>query len=242
MKKAIAAFFALAVLALVVVYLRLGAIAKNVVESYGPKITGAPVKVGAIIVSPFSGKARVTKLVIGNPAGFHSESAFRLNDVQVRLDLKSLTGGGPLRVHEILIDGPELTFEAGTSGSNLSRIQKNVEAYSPSEPKEKAEAQRKVEIGLVRVTNGKVTAMLPQLRQPPIEKALPDLELRDIGKKGEGATVAEAGKQIIGAMASAAVKASGGAEELLKRGAQALGGEAGKSVDKVRGLLFKKKK
>lgn len=242
MKKAILAFFALAALALVVVYLRLGAIAENVVEAYGPKLTGAPVKVGSIVLSPFSGRARVTKLVIGNPAGFHSDSAFRLEDVQVRVDLKSLRGGGPLVIHEILVDGPQITFEAGSGGSNLSRIQKNIESYSPSSPKEKDGAQRKVEIGLVRVTGGKVTALFPQLRQPPVERALPDIELRDIGKKGEGATAAEAGRRIMAELTEAAIRASGGVEELMRRGASSLGGDAGKAVDKVRGLLFKKKR
>src|SRR2546430_12659546 len=42
-----------------------------------------------------------------------------------------------LIIEEILIDGPEITYEGGASGSNISKIQDNVAAFGKSvAPKE----------------------------------------------------------------------------------------------------------
>jgi hypothetical protein len=240
MKKILAAVVVAGVLALAVVYFRMGAIAKSVIETHGPKMLGVPVEIGAVILSPFSGKARLTGLRVGNPPGFKGDTAFRLNDVSVHLDLKTLSGSGPVRVHEILIDGPVIYFEAGPQGSNLARIQRNLEAYSPakdsSNAAEKAQAERKISIGLFRLSGGKVSASIPKVAEPQTTE-LPVIELKDIN-----ATPAEISKQVIGQLTRAALKATGGVEALLERGAKALGGDAGKAVDAVRGLLFKKKK
>lgn len=245
MKKTLGLIALAGALALTVTYFRLGAIAKSVIETHGPKMLGVPVEVGAVILSPFSGEARLTSLRVGNPPGFKGDTAFKLDDVRVSLQLKSFRSDGPMKINEILVDGPQVFFEGGPKGSNLSQIQKNLQAYSPArdagDPKKEAQAERKVWIGLFRLTNGKVTASIPQLPQGKAVD-LPPIELKDIGGQNGGVTASEAAKQIIGQVTSSAIKASGGVEALLERGAKALGGDAQKAIDGVRGLLFKKKK
>lgn len=238
MKKALA-FAALAgVLALAAVYFRMGAIAKGVLETRGPEMLGVPVEVGAVILSPFSGRVRITGLRVGNPEGFEGDTAFAVDDVRVSLELGSFRGPGPLRIREILVDGPRIFFEGGPGGSNLARIQSHLRGRAPS--KDAGEKQRKVWIGLFRLTGGKVTASIPQLPEGRTVD-LPALELKDIGGRGGGATASEAAQQIIGQVGRSAIKASGGVEAVLERGAKALGGDAQKALDGLRGLLFKKK-
>lgn len=231
-------------------YARLGDIVKTAVETYGPRATGAAVTLERVLLSPLSGTARMKGLFVGNPAGFKSGSAIRVKDARVELDLKSLRSDF-VRVREIVIDGPEVTFEMGAKGSNLTRLQKNAESFvlpSPiaakgvkAKPAAGAKPLRLV-IGLFKVTNGKVRlAVAGQDLAVP----LPDIELRGIGEQTDGATVAEAVSAMLRAVASAALKAAGGAGGLVQQGAKALE-SLGKSVakDGAKTLegLFKKKR
>ena len=159
------------------------------------------------------------------------------------VDLKSLRGDLVV-VREIVVDGPEITFEGSLSGSNLSRIQKNVESFIPASPKGKEEKPRKemkVEIGLFKVTNGKVNLSLTALGGRSMTVPLPDIELRDIGRKSGGATVGEAAKEMFGAVTNGAIKAAAGAGNLLKGGAEKLETAGKSAAGMVKGLFGKKK-
>jgi hypothetical protein len=141
-----------------------------------------------------------------------------------------------------LVDGPEVTFESSLSGSNLSRIQKNVESFVPASPKgEKPKKEMKVEIGLFKVTNGKVNLSLTALSGKSLSVPLPDIELRDIGRKSNGATVGEAAKQMFGAVTGAATRAVAGSGNLLKGGKEQLENAGKAATGLVKGLFSKKK-
>lgn len=234
---------AIAVIAAVVMYLKLGAVVKAAVETLGPKVTQTEVRLASVSLSPFSGSGRIKGLFIGNPAGFKTPSAFRMNSVRMAVDLESLATD-KIMVREIVVDGPEVTFEGSLSGSNLSRIQKNVESFVPAPPKDKPEEPKKemkVEIGLFKVTNGKVHLSLTVLGGKSLTVPLPDIELRDIGRKSGGAAVREAAKEMFGAITSAATKAAAGAGSLVKGGAEQFekAGQAASGL--VKGLFGKKK-
>ena len=229
--------------AVVVMWWKLGALVKAAVETLGPRVTGTEVRVAFVNLSPFSGSGRINGLVIGNPDGFQTPSAFRMKSVRVAVDLKSLTGDRII-VKEIVVDGPEVTFEGSLSGSNLSRIQKNVESFVPASPKgkeEKPKKETKVEIGLFKVTNGRVNLSLSALGGKSLTVPLPDIELRDIGRKSGGATVGEATREMFGAVTGAATRAAAGGGKLLQSGADGLR-QAGKAATGfVKGLFGKKK-
>jgi len=235
---------AVAVVAAVVTYLKLGAIVKAAVETLGPEVTQTEVRLKSVSLSPFSGNGSIRGIFIGNPAGFKTPSAFQLNSVRMAVDLKSLRGNRVV-VKEMVVDGPEVTFEGSLSGSNLSRIQKNVESFVPASPKgkgEKPKKEMKVEIGLFKVTNGKVNLSLTALGGKSLSVPLPDIELRDIGRKSGGATVGEAAKEMFGAITGAATKAVAGAGNLLKGGTEKLDSAGKAAAGMVKGLFGKKKK
>lgn len=232
-----------------VAWSRMGEIVKAAVETVGPKAVRADVRVARVLLSPLTGRARVRGLFVGNPAGFKSESAVRVRDARVAVDLKSLRTDF-VRVREIVVDGPEITLEMGLKGSNLARLQKNAESFVPAAPPAGGKAAPakpvKLVIGLFRVTNGKVrfSAAGQGLTVP-----LPDIELRGIGEKKGGATVSEAVSAMLGAVTSAALKAAGGAANLAKGGLRAVegvgkgvAGAAGGGAKALKGLFGKKKK
>ena len=64
--------------AIIVFYFSFNSIVKNGVEAMGPKVLGADVAMEEVNISMFSGKGQLKGITIGNPDGFHTESAFRL--------------------------------------------------------------------------------------------------------------------------------------------------------------------
>ena len=192
---------AAAAIAAVVMYMKLGSIVKITVETLGPQMTQTEVRLKSVSLSPFSESGRIRGLFIGNPAGFKTPSAFQLHSVRMFVDINSLRADRVV-VREIVVDGPEVTLEGSLSGSNLSRIQENVESFGLALPK--------VEIGIFKVTNGKLNLSLTALGGKSLSVPLPDIELRDIGRKSGGATAGEAAKEMFGAVTGAALKAAAG--------------------------------
>jgi len=110
----------LVLIGLGVLYVCLGSIIKTGVETLGPKITKCSVTVEQIDVAPLAGRVEIHKMVVGNPEGFKTESAFALHHIRVALDARSLLSNR-IHIHEILIDGPEITYEVGSPGAILVR-------------------------------------------------------------------------------------------------------------------------
>lgn len=228
---------ALAGAALLILYLRLGSIIKTAVETFGPKVTQTEIKVGTVLLSPFSGNGKITKVLIGNPKGYKTKSAFELGQIEVEVDIKSLRSNRIL-IKKIIVDEPVVTFEGGLTGNNLKQIQKNIESFSgaPGASKTQSKNETKLEIGHFLVRKGKVNVILAGAKSIPV--ALPQIELRDIGRKSGGATPAEAAKAMLGAITKTALNAGIGALGLLKDGTNG----AAKGVKSVLGLFKKKKK
>jgi len=236
------------VVALTMIGVYLNSMIKVGVEAVGPKITGTTVKLDAMDLSLLSGQGRLKGLVIGNPPGFQAERAFKLVDAKVHVNLKSALSD-KLIIEEILIDGPEITYEGGASGSNISKIQENVTAFGKSvAPKEGAESksqkkdptQKKVQINDFILKNGKVTMSATMLKGQALTIPLPDIHLRDIGKGSEGVTVQKAAAEVFAAINKSVVQAVANSGKLLEKGATAvgeaakgLGSEASKSGSKA---------
>ena len=246
------------VVALTMIGVYLNSMIKAGVEAVGPKITGTTVKLDAMDLSLFSGQGRLKGLVVGNPPSFQAEIAFKLADAKVKVDLKTALSD-KLIIEEILIDGPEITYEGGPSGSNISKIQQNVAAFGKSvASKEAAESksqkrdptQKKVQINDFILKNGKVTMSATMLKGQALAIPLPDIHLRNIGKESGGVTVQKAAAEVFAAINKSVVQAVASSGKLLEKGVEAageaakgLGSEAGKSgskaVEGIKGLFGK---
>ena len=239
----------LLVVALTMIGVYFNSMIKAGVEAVGPKITGTIVKLDAVDISPFSGQGRLKGLVVGNPKGFQTESAFKIADAKVKVDQKTALSD-KLIIEEILIDGPEITYEGSPSGSNLSKIQENVAAFgksvgtkegAESKSEKKDPTQKKVQINHFIVKNGQVKLSASLLKGKALTVRLPDIHLRDIGKESGGVTVQKAVAEVFAAINKSVLQSVASSGKLLEKGAEeaakGLGSEAGKAVEGLKGLF-----
>lgn len=128
---------ALLVGATLLITTRLGPIVKRVVETAAPRQLGVPVTVQRVDVRPWRGRVEVQGLVVANPEGFQSPSAFDLGELVMSIDLKSLFSD-VIRVHEIRVRDPKLTYEMMGRRNNfgviMERLRDRPEPAQPEAP------------------------------------------------------------------------------------------------------------
>lgn len=246
----------LAFIGLVVLSMSINALVKTGVETMGPKVLGVPVTLEDVDISLLSGGtdmgASLDQLVIKNPEGYETAYAFSLPNIRVRVDRNSVLTDTVV-IEEVLIDGPAITFEGSLTGSNLGDIQDNVKrstgADSDDKVEEKAEKhedgeepEKKVHIKLVTMKNAKINLSLFGGQTETIELALPDFEIRDIGKEAGGTSLQAASAKIFDAIYGAIIKAVTKSGKLIPKSLEQFGKtgeEIGKSAEKVGKELLK---
>jgi hypothetical protein len=214
----------------------LGGTIKAVVEHVGSQATGTEVTLRSADVSLASGEGRLSGLVVGNPKGFATKNAFELGDIRLSIDTSTVTSDVVV-IREIVIDGPHVTYELGTGGSNVGIIQANLERFSGGDASaakapvgkkaavEKADERRYI-VGELRVTNGLVEGSTTLVKDQKVSAKLPEIRLRDLGKAKGGATSGELAKEILLALTHASLEAAEkkGLDALMDRVGEKLGG------------------
>jgi hypothetical protein len=213
----------------------LGHAIKIVVERVGSAATGTDVRLASADVSLTSGEGRLTGLVVGNPKGYATPCAFELGDVSVKLDT-STVGSDVVVVREVIVDGPHVTYELGTGGTNIGCIQDHVAAFgggSSESAASKDDGGRRFVIEHLYVRNGKVSLATSVLGDRKAECGLGEIHLRDIGKGGAGATAAEVATALLSALAKSSLDAASGLalDPITER--------AGRLGDALKGVLGK---
>lgn len=204
------------------------ALLKAAIERYGPQLAGVSVTVRAVRLEPADGRGAIVGLEIGNPPGFKTPRALTLEEMRMTVDSATVTKD-VVHLKELVLDAPAITYERGGGSDNLALIQKHIEAevakLSGPKPADGAPAKKFV-IDNLYVRNAKAsygdTVSLP----------LPDLHLRDVGKKSNGASAGEIASSVWGALARSTTGLASRAFEGIKSGAKSV-------TEGVRGL-FKK--
>ena len=221
-------------------YNSLDVIVKVALEHYGPDVTGVSVKVGDVTLSPRDGRGSLRNVEIGNPPGFSAPRAARLGEIMVALDPATIRA--PIvRVHEIVIDAPLITYERGKGSTNLDAIQKNIDGYvkraqassaggKDSTPEGKS-VRHKFVIERLAIRGAKVTMTTPGLKGQGITFDLPDIELRDLGKRQDGLTASEVANTVVSTLISRIAQKMLTNIDLLRKG-----GVEG-AVDALKGLF-----
>jgi len=233
--KAVIMFVAvLGVIGVAAASMWLGRGVKVAVERYGPAIIGAPVTVGAVMLVPWSGRGSISGLVVGNPPGFKGAHALKVGSVEVKIKLSSLASD-MIVLENVVVREPEILYELGGGGSNLSKLQRNAEAFTgkPGAPGAPKEREKSMLIKDLVVKGGKVGLASSALGKNDMRIPLPDLHLANLG--GEGRTPAQAVSQVLGVIASSAGQAASGL------GGKALQDAASLVMDALGGM-FKGKK
>jgi hypothetical protein len=210
----------------------LDSLVKSAIETYGPEITGVSVKVGSVRLSPTSGQGTIKGLRLGNPPGFKTGQALALSEISVMLDPASVARDVIL-IREILVSGADISYEKVGNTTNLETIQRNVDNYmrkfSGGQPAA-AGPQKKMIIDSLIIQSSKVNLTAGLTAGSTITVPLPDVRLRDIGRKSNGATAGEVVRQVIGAITANVTRAAASALGAVKKG-------AGKAIDSVRGIF-----
>lgn len=207
--------FAVIIGAVIYIAGSLDSIIKTAVETYGSEITQARVELDQVKIEATSGQGTLKGLTVGNPKGFKSDSAFRLGEVSVTIDLGTVTED-TIVIKKILIAGPEITYELGAGGDNLRALQRNVEAYAAQFAGDGADAASednagggpKLVIEDLYIKDGTIEVVIPGLGgEKKLSAKLPDIHLSGIGKSSGGASPGEVVKKVMSAVTKGAVKA-----------------------------------
>lgn len=214
----------------------------SALRGYGPEVTGVPVELGSVHLSPLDGMATLQGLQLGNPSGFHTPHALRVQQVSIQLSPATLRQA-VVHIQEIRIEQPEVGYEHGSSGSNLEAIQRHVQAYvAAHSPAADAGVSTSVQAPKTRVVieqfnmlGAKAQVSADALQGRAVTLVQPDIHLRNIGRAAGGVTPAEATEQIVSAIRQETTKAVlplhlDGVVGGIKQGASAL-------VDKVKGFF-----
>ena len=244
MRKALYVLAAVALVAAAgawIAYNSLDFVVRWALEHYGPDVTGTPVHVAEVKISPRDGMGGLRGLEIGNPPGFSAPRALRLANARVSLDPATITAD-VVHVRELVLDGAEVTYERGSKVTNLDVIQEHISAYvkrlqatdSPggASPGEKPRSDRRrfiIDRLVIRGVHATMTGA--GLRGQGIGFDIPDIELSDVGRRRGGLTGSELAEVVAGALQQRIAQKLLTNLDLLRRG-----GVEG-AIDALKGLL-----
>ena len=201
------------IIAVAVLVSNLDSIIKAGVEKFGPEMTGATVTLETVEISARSGEGRLAGLTVGNPAGFKTESAFRLGEISIKIDVKSIAGD-TIVIREIVIKAPEITYELGNGSNNLDTLKRNVEAFIAAKTGKssagsagdgargggsasKAGGGKNLIIESLVIEDGRVNVSAVFLGGRSLGVTLPAIRLKDLGKKEGGVPAGEIAAEIL---------------------------------------------
>jgi len=235
-------------------------IIQAVIEDQGTSITQVPVKVAGVDLSLSDLKASIRGLTVGNPTGFKTDHAISLGEISVKIS-KDWTMD-LIVIDEVIIRAPEITYEIGSNGSNISVLQNNIAksmggTSGGSQPATRSskgasgDSGPKVIINHLYIKGGKVNVSAAIMAGKTLTTALPDIHIKDIGKDSKGASPAEVVDKIISAITKSANTAagsvdlsalglsdiSGKAKTILKSVGDAVGGAGGNIGGKAKDAM-----
>jgi hypothetical protein len=194
------------------------ALVKRAIEGLGPQVTGVPVTVKRVKLEPAEGRGIITGLEVGNPPGYKSPRALTLGEMRLAIDYSTLTSG-VVRIREIALQGPIVTYEVGAGGDNLTAIQRHIDAqvakYAGSGGAQSSSG-RKFIIDNIYVRDAKVQF------GDALGLSMPNVHLRDVGKRSNGASADEVVKAVWGSVAGGATNVAARAGGAVKSGARSV--------------------
>jgi uncharacterized protein involved in outer membrane biogenesis len=199
MRKALVALAILAGIVIVVAALAwnsLDLIVRAALEHWGPDVTGVKVEVAGVQISPSDGRGRIAGLELGSPPGFSAAHVARFGEIRLAVDPATLASE-VIVVRELAVESLQVTYERGDKATNLDAIQRRIEAYAkrsdPGGAKEPGRlvAKRKFVIERLAIRKARVLMTTRGLGGQGLTFELPDVELRDVGKRQEGLTASQ---------------------------------------------------
>ena len=203
---------------------------KTAIGDYGSAMTQAKVSVDAVKIAPADGKGTISNLLIGNPAGFKTAYAVKVGQIDVDIDIASVTRD-VIVIRRIAINAPDVIYEKGDVMTNFDAIQKNIASYlGPADSKKEG---KKLIVEELTIRDAKAQASAAFMNGKTVNVPLPDITLKNLGKAKGGISPGELGQEITGAL-KAKLTGAVSFDRLMKSTGEALE-KAGSAVK----VLFK---
>ncbi len=208
---------------------------------YAGKVIGVDMELGSVSYSIKEQSIQVNDFVMGNPEGFSQKvKALVLKDAFLDLDLSlgDVLNKKLIEIDEIKVDGFSMSLEyAGgiiglaKNNSNFNAIINKLKSHTSQQQQAVAESKSadetpyKVAIKKIVFKNGQISGAVGNSN---VTVKIPDFEMQNIGKSGEGITITEAAIRVFGVLTERAVGTA------LKDGSNALiqgGSDAGTTTE-----------
>lgn len=204
MKKFLLVTVTLLVILFLVITFSLDQIVKSGIESFGSEMTGTPVRVESVSISPISGEGTISGFTIANPEDFEGESMMKIGELSISLDVMSLLSDEIL-IHEIIVRESGFYVEQTVNGNNVLQIMDNIEATAESE-----ESESRMIIERFYMENAEIFVGSTIGEDVEASYVVDSLELRDIGREADNTdtiqTIANLADEIADEVLSEAVK------------------------------------
>lgn len=217
----------------------LGSVVRKGITTVGPRLTGTPVTLEHVRLSPLSGSGSLTGLTVGNPPGWQSERAFSLGRIHLDLEPLSLLSDA-IVIEELSIDGAQFVYETKLVRSNIKDLLAAIEKATggPAAPGGEGSPQKFI-VKKFTLTDSEVSlgVSMAAIRLP-----LPPITLTDLGVQEGGITASELTgalmRSVLADIGQASAKAAG---QLGAAGgavaAEAIGSAAQKAGEGLRKLF-----
>ena len=140
--KILGILVAILLVLIIIVLLTLPWIVKGGVQHVGPLITGVPMEVKSVSYNPFEGTFTIKDFTVGNPQGYSSPYAMKLEHLHVDVAMTTLFSK-KLLIERIEVKGVKLNYETAVLKNNIQEILDNVNKFAgESKEKEKESAKK----------------------------------------------------------------------------------------------------
>ncbi|MBO5939839.1 MAG: hypothetical protein J6R18_01405 [Kiritimatiellae bacterium] len=212
----VAGMCAIAVVLALALPLWISPVATRIAGMLVPNYTGTEFRMEKFSFNPYAGTLGIRGIRLSNPDGFGSSPAFSLADFSMQVDVGSLFSD-TIIVKEVLVGGSFVSYYSNDGKNNFDIILSNVKNAQKSKKddagelaeneKAKESFSKKVVIEHLKIADTKVKLMKSDVMPAFV---LPPLELKDIGKKSNGATLEEVWGQVANSVMNATASAGDG--------------------------------
>jgi len=171
---------------------QINALAKPLVEDIASDVLGVDVAIGEMDIRLKERKVFVRNIEIDNPDGFSKPHVMTIEDVTVSLDAIAQDS---VDINDVTVQGSDIYLEVTPQGTNLSRLQKNIQESKGEGPVEDAIRVIVKRFALNNATVHPSVTLVSSRDVKPLD--LPPIVLTDIGTKENGVQARDAVAQIM---------------------------------------------
>jgi len=174
------------------------------IEQVGSDMTGTPVTVDGVSISPFSGSGTISGFHVANPDGYSREFAIEIEEFFIELEPFTLFSDDVI-INRIVISGASVYVEQKLPENNIRDIMSHLNSVPEGEA---SDASLVIEQFVLENATADLFTEVGGERSAQVD--ISRIELRDLGRGGEQETAEAVIKQIAEEVAGESLEAAAG--------------------------------